>query len=164
VRIAVIADTHLPRGARTLPEACAERLRAADLVLHAGDVTGRAFWDELCALGPLVEGVHGNIDDPALVALLPATRVVNAGGLLIGMVHDAGPRTGRDARLARRFQGCVAVVYGHTHVPQIDRWDGRWILNPGSPTERRRAPARTMLELRVEGGAVVPELIDLTGA
>ena len=164
MRIAVIADTHLPRGARTLPEACAERLRAADLVLHAGDVTGRTFWDELCALGPPVEGVHGNIDDSALVALLPETRVVHAGGLLIGMVHDAGPRAGRDARLARRFQGCAAVVYGHTHVPQMDRWNGRWILNPGSPTERRRAPARTMLELRGEGGAVVPELIDLTGA
>jgi len=161
VRIAVIADTHLPRGARKLPEACVERLRAADLVLHAGDVTGRAFWDELSALGPRIEGVHGNIDDPALAALLPETRVLEVDGVRVAMIHSAGPRAGREARLARRFPKCDAVVYGHTHTPQVERWQGLWILNPGSPTERRRAPARTMLELRTEGGDLVPELIEL---
>jgi putative phosphoesterase len=161
MRIAVIADTHLPRGSRRLPEACVERLRAADLVLHAGDVTGLAFWEELCALGPPVVGVRGNVDVPALAAVLPETREVDAGVARIGLVHVPGPRAGREARLVGRFPGCRAVVYGHTHQPQVDRWKGVWVLNPGSPTERRRAPTRTMLELWIDRHEVVPELVPL---
>jgi putative phosphoesterase len=161
MRIAVISDTHMPRGTRRLPEACADRLHAADLVVHCGDVTGAAFWDELNALGPPVVGVRGNMDDPTLAAALPLTRVVEAGGAHIAMVHIPGPSAGREARLAARFPGCAAVVYGHTHAPQVDLRDGVWILNPGSPTERRRARTRTMLELRIDGGDVVPELVEL---
>jgi putative phosphoesterase len=161
VRVAVVSDTHLPRGARRLPAECIERLRAADLVLHAGDVTDRSFWDKLCALGPPVEGVHGNMDEPALRALLPETRVVETGGVRIGMIHVPGPRAGRETRLLRRFPDCHAVVYGHTHMPQVDRWERVWVLNPGSPTERRRAPSRSMLELDVAGGEVEPTLIRL---
>jgi uncharacterized protein len=117
MKIAVISDTHMPRGTRALPADCSERLRAADLILHGGDVVGDAFLEELLALGPPVEAVHGNMDDPALKA------------------------------------------YGHTHVPQVERHEGVWILNPGSPTERRSAPARTMLELVVEGRDVAPQLV-----
>jgi predicted phosphodiesterase len=79
----------------------------------------------------------------------------------IGMVHVPGPAAGREARLAARFPGCHAVVYGHTHVPQIEHRDGVWILNPGSPTERRRAPTRAMLELRVRRAELVPTLVTL---
>ena len=68
---------------------------------------------------------------------------------------------GREARLAARFPGCAAVLYGHTHLPQVEQHGGAWILNPGSPTERRPAPARTMLELRIAGGRLVPELVEL---
>jgi uncharacterized protein len=161
MRIAVISDTHMPRGARRLPEACVERLRVADLVLHGGDVTGTSFWEELGELGRRVEGVRGNMDQPDLAAVLPATRVVEAEGVRIGLVHIPGPAAGREARLAARFPGCAAVVYGHTHVPQVERVRGVWMLNPGSPTERRRAPTRTMLELRIAGQEVVPELIDI---
>jgi putative phosphoesterase len=161
VLVAVLADTHMPRGSRRLPEECVERLRRADLVLHAGDIATAAFLEELRALGPPVDAVHGNVDEPALRSLLPETRVVDAGGVRIGLVHDAGPKPGREERLARRFPGCAAVVYGHTHLPQVERWDGVWILNPGSPTERRRAPARTMLELRIAGAEPVPALVDL---
>lgn len=159
--VAVVADTHMPRGSRRLPEECVERLARADLVLHAGDISTAAFLDELRALGPPVEAVHGNVDEPALRSLLPETRVVEAGGVRIGIVHDAGPAPGRENRLAGRFPGCAAVVYGHTHLPQVERWGGVWILNPGSPTERRRSPSRTMLELRIAGGEPIPELIDL---
>lgn len=159
--LAVVADTHLPRGSRRLPETCLERLRAADLVLHAGDLVSLAFLEELRALGPPVEAVHGNMDEPALRALLPRERVVEAGGARIGMVHVPGPRAGREARLAERFAGCDAVVYGHTHVPQVERVDGVWILNPGSPTERRSAPARAMLVLELAAGEIRPELVTL---
>ncbi|HEY6962252.1 MAG TPA: metallophosphoesterase family protein [Gaiellaceae bacterium] len=159
MRIAVIADTHLPKGARALPSECIERLRHADLILHAGDLVAISFLEELRRLGPPVEAVHGNIDEPALQALLPGERVVEAGDTRIGMVHIGGARAGREARLAARFPGCAAVVYGHTHVPQVEQVEGVWILNPGSPTERRRAPARTMLELRVSRHTIVPKLL-----
>jgi uncharacterized protein len=159
VLVAVVSDTHLPRGSRALPAECVRRLAAADLILHAGDHSTLAALEELRALGPPVEAVHGNVDEPALRAALPAELVVDAGGVRIGLTHDAGARAGREERLAARFPGCAAVVYGHTHVPQVERVGGVWILNPGSPTERRRAPARTMLELRIESGEVVPQLI-----
>jgi putative phosphoesterase len=92
--IAVLSDTHLPRGARRLPDACLELIGRADLVLHAGDFVRSTVLDELAVLAP-VEAVHGNIDEPALQALLPERRVVESGGVRIGMVHDAGPRAGR---------------------------------------------------------------------
>jgi uncharacterized protein len=161
VRVAVVSDTHLPRGERALPAACVERLRRADLILHAGDLVGLAFLDELRALGPPVAAVHGNMDEPGVRALLPAEQIVEVGEARIGLVHAAGPLDGRAARLAARFSGCDAVVYGHTHLPQADRHDELWILNPGSPTERRRAPAHSMLELHVQGRVIRPELVVL---
>jgi uncharacterized protein len=154
VLIAVISDTHMPRGGRRLPEACLEHLRAADRILHAGDVVGAEILTELEALGPPVYAVHGNMDDATLRARLPDARVVEVDGLRIGMTHDAGRRSGREERLVRRFPGCAAVVYGHTHEPQIERTGEVWILNPGSPTERRRAPAHTMLVLEVTAGRI----------
>jgi uncharacterized protein len=162
MQIAIVSDTHMPRGPRRLPAECVERLRASDLILHAGDLVTVSFLEELAALGPPVAAVHGNVDEPALRSALPAERVVEAGGSSIAMLHDAGPRVGREARLVARFPGCAAVVYGHSHLPQVDLVDGVWILNPGSPTERRRAPSRTMVELRVSGDEVVPLLIHLS--
>jgi uncharacterized protein len=149
----------MPRGARRLPDACVERLRAADLILHAGDLTGVAFLDELCALGPPVEAVYGNMDEPAVRERLPLERVVEAAGARIGMVHIPGGRDGRAARLEGRFPGCDAVVYGHTHQPEIVRHGGVLLLNPGSPTERRRSPHRSMLWVEVEGGRPAAELL-----
>ena len=159
--LAVISDPHLPRGARRLPDECVARLRAADAILHAGDLVAASFLAELQALGPPVHAVAGNVDEPALQALLPGEVVVEIGGVRIGMVHDAGRRAGRERRLVARFPGCAAVVYGHSHLPQVSRWDDVWVLNPGSPTERRRAPTRSMLVLRVARGAVEPELVHL---
>lgn len=162
MNVAVISDTHMPRGARRIPDACLDRLRSADAILHAGDFTGLAVLEELDALGPPLYGVHGNMDDAAVLARLPAQRVVELGGARIAMTHDPGPRAGREERLVRRFPGCDAVVYGHTHLPDVTAHDGVWILNPGSPTERRRAPAHTMLVLEVADGRIAPELIEIT--
>jgi uncharacterized protein len=161
VLIAVISDTHLPKGSRALPPGCTERLLRAELILHAGDLTGAAFLEELATLGPPVEAVHGNMDEPALQASLPKERIVEAADVRIGIVHIPGPRAGRAERLRARFPGCDAIVYGHTHVPELERVDGVWILNPGSPTERRKAPKRTMLELIVEAGQIAPTLVSL---
>ena len=161
MRVAVISDTHLPRGGRRLPDACVERLRDSDLILHAGDVVAASVLDDLEAFGPPVHAVHGNMDDAALRERLPETRVVDVRGHRIAMTHDAGPRAGREERLVRRFPGCAAVVYGHTHEPQVVRVGDVWILNPGSPTERRRAPSRTMLLLEMTGDEIEPELVQL---
>ena len=97
----------------------------------------------------------------AVKATLPKQRVVVAGNVRIGMVHDAGPRAGREARLAARFEDCEAVIYGHTHVPQVEHFQHLWILNPGSPTERRSAPVHSMLVLRVRAARITPELVTL---
>jgi uncharacterized protein len=161
--IAVISDTHMPRGGRRLPEACVERIASADLLLHAGDLMTVEVLRELESIGPPVAAVYGNMDTPDLRRLLPAERVVAAGGARIGMVHDAGPRAGRLERMRRRFgDRADAVVFGHSHLPLHERAsDGFQIFNPGSPTERRRAPSHTMGMARVESGKVELELIEL---
>jgi putative phosphoesterase len=162
VIVSVISDTHLPRGTRRIPKPCLDRLGAADLILHAGDLTAASVLAELEALGPPVHAVHGNMDDAALRGLLPGALVLDVCGLRIGLTHDGGPRVGREKRLARRFPGCAAIVYGHTHQPQVTRVGEVWILNPGSPTERRRAPSHTMLMLEVADGTIKPELLSLS--
>lgn len=159
--VAVIADTHLPRGARRLPDDCVRRLRRAELIVHAGDLASLAFLRELESIGPPVAAVCGNVDEPELKTLLPKEGVVEVAGARIGVVHVGGAAAGREARLAARFPSCDAVVYGHTHVPQVTRWQGVWILNPGSPTERRRAPARAMLELLLAHRRIRPRLVEL---
>ena len=151
--VAVIADTHLPRGARRLPAECVRRLESANVILHVGDVVAASVLEELRALAP-VHAVFGNMDEPALRKTLPERRVVELDGIRIGMVHIPGDRAGRAARLLGWFPDCHAVVYGHTHVPEASAHDGRWVLNPGSPTERRRAPSRSMLMLDTGSGGV----------
>ncbi|MEA2376896.1 MAG: uncharacterized protein QOK00_743 [Thermoleophilaceae bacterium] len=161
--VAVISDTHLPRGSRRLPDACVERIAAADLLLHAGDFMTADVLRELEAIGPPLAGVHGNVDSAELRRLLPAERVVAVEEARIAMVHDAGPSAGRLERMRLRFGGRAdALVFGHSHLPLHERAaDGFQIFNPGSPTERRRAPRHTMGLARVEGGRVEFELIEL---
>jgi hypothetical protein len=160
-RVAVISDTHLPRGARALPDECVRLIAGADLVLHAGDFVSVQVLEDLEKLGPPVVGVCGNMDEQALKQMLLKQRVVEVDGVHIGMVHDPGPRERREARLAARFEDCGAVVYGHTHVPQVERFQHLWVLNPGSPTERRSAPAHSMIVLSVKGTRITPELVTL---
>jgi putative phosphoesterase len=161
--IAVIADTHLPRGSRRLPEACVERIAAADLLLHAGDFSTVGVLRELEAIGPPLVGVHGNVDSAELRRLLPAERVVEAAGARIAIVHDAGPRARRLTRMRARFGGRAdVVVFGHSHMPLLEQADdGFQIFNPGSPTERRRAPRHTMGQITVTRGLAQCELLDL---
>jgi uncharacterized protein len=162
-RLAIISDTHLPRGARRLPEDCLARLRAADRILHAGDLVALSVLEQLRALGPPVDAIHGNVDEPAVRAALPAARMVLVEGHRIVLVHDAGPRAGRVARLRRRFPQADAVVFGHSHVPLHERDDelALQIFNPGSPTDRRRQPVHTMGEARVDGAGLRFELVEL---
>jgi len=163
VLLAVISDTHMPRGARRLPDACVERLRSADLILHAGDFVTVGVLEEIEAIGPPVAGVYGNVDEPEMVMRLPGARVVEAEGARIAIVHDAGAAAGRLERMRRRFRDADAVVFGHSHIPLHEQdFDGGFqIFNPGSPTDRRRAPRHTMGLCRAEAGNLRFDLIDL---
>ena len=154
--LAVISDTHMPRGARRLPDACVERLRSADLILHAGDFVTVGVLEEIEAIGPPVAGVYGNVDEPEMVMRLPGARVVEAEGARIAIVHDAGAAAGRLERMRRRFRDADAVVFGHSHIPLHEQdFDGGFqIFNPGSPTDRRRQPRHSMGVAHVADGRV----------
>jgi putative phosphoesterase len=159
VVLAVISDTHLPRGTRRLPDECVERMRGADAILHAGDFLELEVLESLQALGPRVHAVRGNGDSSELQARLPLTTTVTAGGVTLAMIHDAGPAKGRLNRLRRRFPDAAAVVFGHSHIPLHEEFGGFQIFNPGSPTDRRRQPAHTMGIATVEDGTVRFDLI-----
>ena len=156
--VAVISDTHMPRGRRRLP---VEHLAGADAILHAGDLMERSVLAELQALGPPVHAVRGNVDDGWLMARLPLQRTLELGGVRIGMIHDAGHKEGRLERLRRRFPDERAVIFGHSHIPLHEEAGGFQIFNPGSPTERRRAPKHTMGEAEASGGTLAFRLIEL---
>jgi hypothetical protein len=162
MRIAVVSDTHLPRRGRALPQRLLDECAAADLILHAGDLVGAEVLFELQAYGP-VDAVRGNCDGDDL-AWLPLERVIEAGGVRIGMVHDSGRSEGRAERLARRFPGCAAVVFGHSHVPVVARDAGVLYVNPGSPTDPRGQPAPTMAVLELADGALSATLLDVSAA
>ncbi len=159
--IGIISDTHMPRGPRRLPDACVARLLTVDLILHAGDVMTAEALEAFESIGPPLLAVHGNVDTAELRSLLPAERMVDADGARLAMVHDAGPARGRLERLRRRFPDADAVVFGHSHLPLHEQADGFQIFNPGSPTERRRAPTRTMGLAHADAGRVRFELVEL---
>jgi putative phosphoesterase len=142
--IAVLADTHMPRGARRLPERCVELVSAAEAVIHAGDFFAASALQEVQALCPVVYAVHGNVDEEPLRRRLPAELEVEVGGQTVAITHDAGPAEGRLPRLRGRFPGADAVVFGHSHLSLHEAEVGFQIFNPGSPTERRRAPRPSM--------------------
>jgi putative phosphoesterase len=162
VVIAIISDTHLPRGSRALPDACVQRLKAADLIIHAGDFSALEVLEELRAFGPVV-GVHGNTDDTLLRAALPEAAVIPvADGHKLAVIHDAGPAQARLRRLRARFPGADAVVFGHSHIPLREQAaDGFQIFNPGSPTDRRRQPRHTMGLCHLHSGQLEFELVEL---
>ena len=159
--IAVISDTHMPNGRRRLPDECISRLKAADLIIHAGDLITLDVLNDLRRYGR-VKAVHGNVDDAGVKAALPAAASITAEGTRIAVVHDSGPARGRLVRLRSRFPDADAVIFGHSHLPLHERDDdGFQIFNPGSPTERRRAPACTMGIAHARAGKLTFELVTL---
>jgi putative phosphoesterase len=135
-------------------------LRAADLIVHAGDFSRPSVLADLRELGP-VAAVRGNVDSPELRRDLPETISIELENVVLGVVHDAGPARGRLERLRTQFPDADAVVFGHSHMPLHEERDGFQIFNPGSPTERRRAPHRSMGEASVRGGRIEFDLLPL---
>jgi hypothetical protein len=159
--IAIISDTHLPRGTRALPQQCLERMREAELILHAGDVSTPAVLEQLRTIGPPLVAVHGNVDEPELIEELPAALEIELDGARLAMTHDAGPSRGRLARMRERFPRADAVVFGHSHIPLHEADGGFQIFNPGSPTDRRRQAHHTMGTALVQRGVVAFEHVVL---
>ncbi|HEX2729011.1 MAG TPA: metallophosphoesterase family protein [Rubrobacteraceae bacterium] len=147
--VVVVADTHIPRRAKGLPEGLTPHFESADLILHAGDLLVEDVLYELEAYAP-VRAVKGNVD--GWDVRLPETLEFEVGGVSVAMIHDAGPKKGRRNRMSRRFPEARVVVFGHSHIPWLEDEDGLMLLNPGSPTDRRRQPDHTFALLWVEDG------------
>jgi uncharacterized protein len=156
--LAVLADTHIPRRAKGLPDGLVPHLESADMILHAGDLLVEDVLYELESYAP-VRAVKGNVD--GWDVRLPETQEFEVGGVAVAMIHDSGPKKGRWGRMRRRFPGARVVVFGHSHIPWLEDEDGLMLLNPGSPTDRRRSPDHTFALLRVEGGEARAEILTL---
>jgi len=153
MRLLITSDTHVPKRARDLPERLWREIARADVVVHAGDWVDVALLDEVQARGKRLIAVWGNNDGPALRARLPEVAHAELDGVRLAVVHETGPAKGREQRCARDFRDTDVLVFGHSHIP----WDtvadtGLRLLNPGSPTDRRRQPEHTYLTARISGG------------
>ncbi|WP_235833662.1 metallophosphoesterase family protein [Aeromicrobium chenweiae] len=159
LRVAVVSDTHAPRFWKAMPPAVAAQLTDVDVILHAGDVCVPSVLDELAAYAP-VHVVAGNNDGPDVSAWgAPETLELELDGVRIAMIHDSGPKQGRAGRMRRRFPDADLVVFGHSHIPWDTEEDGQRLLNPGSPTDKRRQPRGTMGQLVLDGGRIVSATI-----
>ncbi|MFE3768673.1 metallophosphoesterase family protein [Streptomyces sp. NPDC059122] len=153
MHLLLTADTHVPQRARALPPQLLDALPRADVVVHAGDWTDPATLDLLQTRARRLIAVYGNNDGPALRARLPEVAHEDLDGLRLGVVHETGPAQGRERRCADRFPDLDVLVFGHSHIP----WDtttetGLRLLNPGSPTDRRRQPSCTYMTAEIAGG------------
>ena len=158
-RLLLISDTHLPKRAKVLPAEVWAEVDRADAVLHAGDWVNVELLDELEARARRVIGVYGNNDGDDLRARLPEIARVEFDGIRFAMIHETGPAAGREGRLDEQFPDADVVVFGHSHIP----WDsvtpgGRRLLNPGSPTDRRRQPTCSYLVVSLGDGSFSVEL------
>lgn len=159
-RLLLIADTHIPPRARAMPAQVWDEVARADVVLHAGDWVEEGVLDELEARSRRLVGVWGNNDGPALRARLPEVARLEVDGVRIAMIHETGAAAGRERRAAAAFPDADVLVFGHSHIP----WDtvagprtanpGLRLLNPGSPTDRRRQPVCTLMRAVVRDGAL----------
>jgi putative phosphoesterase len=155
VRLLLIADTHIPKRARDLPNRVWAEVAEADVVLHAGDWVEPALLDALESRTKRLVGCWGNNDGEELRRRLPERADVTLGGLRFTVVHETGAATGREARMAKEYPESDVLVFGHSHIP----WDttartGLRLLNPGSPTDRRRQPFCTYMTATVDNATL----------
>jgi putative phosphoesterase len=155
VKLLLLADTHVPRRARDLPPQLWDEVAAADVVVHAGDWVDPELLDKLTARSTQLVACWGNNDGPELRSRLPERADVVLDGLRFTVVHETGGSGGRDARMSGLYPDTDVLVFGHSHIP----WDtttstGLRLLNPGSPTDRRRQPFCTYMTASIEDGVL----------
>ena len=155
MRLVLMADTHLPKRARDLPAELWSAVEAADLVVHAGDWVDVPLLDELTARSKRLVGCYGNNDGAPLRKRLPEVGYATLDEVRFAVVHETGPATGREKRCAERFPDVDVLVFGHSHIP----WDttaatGLRLINPGSPTDRRRQPHCTFMTATIHAGSL----------
>jgi uncharacterized protein len=168
VRLLLISDTHVPKRARKLPAQIWDEVDRADVVIHAGDWVEPPLLDELGAKAARLLACWGNNDGGRLRSRLPEIADATLGGVRFTVVHETGPAAGREARMSQRYPDTDVLVFGHSHIP----WDttsttGLRLLNPGSPTDRRRQPFCTYMTAIIDDGAlaqVVLHPLPLTAA
>jgi putative phosphoesterase len=151
----LISDTHVPKRARDLPRQVWDEVDGADVVLHAGDWVDVSLLDALEARAVRLIACWGNNDGAELRARLPEIATATLGGVRFTVVHETGDAAGRNERMSRRYPETDVLVFGHSHIP----WDatsstGLRLLNPGSPTDRRRQPHCTYMTARVHEGTL----------
>jgi putative phosphoesterase len=162
VRLLLLADTHVPKRAKVLPDAVWREAERADVVVHAGDWVDVSLLDELESRAARLVGVWGNNDGDELRARLPEIAYESFDGIRFAVIHETGSAAGRETRMDAAFPHTDVLVFGHSHIP----WDtvapsGMRLLNPGSPTDRRRQPACTWMVVTIDGGALSVELVPL---
>jgi len=161
MRAVIIADTHIRRtGKRALGPSVYRELEHADVIFHAGDIVVGDVLEDLARFAP-VHAVRGNNDAELR---LPETLQIDVGGVRVGMIHDSGPRLGRTARLARRFPDAALTIFGHSHIPLVEQHGRRTLINPGSPTDKRRQPHFTIGIVDLTDGAAVRPRILVVGS
>jgi uncharacterized protein len=153
MRLLLVSDTHVPGRRRQVPDAVWQEVEAADVVMHAGDWVGVELFEQLSMRSRRLIGVYGNNDGPQLRARLPEVATATLDGVRFAVVHETGPSAGRERRCAARFPDTDVLVFGHSHIP----WDsttstGLRLLNPGSPTDRRRQPTHTWMTAEIRAG------------
>jgi uncharacterized protein len=159
-RLLLLADTHVPTRAKDLPPEVWRAVDEADLVLHAGDWVDVALLDAMVSRARRLVAVVGNNDHGVLRERLPMVADVQVEGVRLGVVHETGQATGREARCEAAYPDLDVLVFGHSHIP----WDtttpgGLRLLNPGSPTDRRRQPFCTYLTTTVHDGVLGPAVL-----
>ncbi|HIA53957.1 MAG TPA: metallophosphoesterase [Candidatus Melainabacteria bacterium] len=157
LKIAVLADTHIPKKARELPVRALEIIRQSDLLIHAGDILTEDFLEYLREMIPL-HAVLGNND---IGVNLPETLQIEVERVKLAIIHDSGKSNGRARRLKRLFPDADAVVFGHSHIPINSFEEGILLFNPGSATDKRRQPKRTMGTLEVTNGSISGTIVEL---
>ena len=161
MRLIVVADTHMPRRGTSLPAFLTEGIEKTrpDLILHLGDFTGEQIPELFERFAPL-QAVAGNNDGTSLHARFGRRKIVEVGGVRIGMVHGDSPRGTAVETALRSFaaDNLDVIAFGHSHLALCERRDDFWLLNPGSPTDRRRSPYFSYAELEIAGRRITPKL------
>ncbi len=159
MKIFVLSDTHIPRTANDLPFKLYEEIQKCDLIIHAGDIVEKSFYDKLKNIKD-IKAVYGNMDSTELKNVLQQKEIINAGKFKIGLIHGWGSPDRVEENIRKEFKDVDVIIYGHTHIPKNEIVDGVLFFNPGSPTDKTFAPCNSYGILKI-GDSISGEIIEI---